>query len=259
MSRRKVILFLLVAAATFAAMMYQGKRGYVPSHNPVGSLLNHSSSALHTVKETIMNPFRKLMIRTEENRRLKKQVDELLLERARHQEILLENARLRDLLKLKETQRNVITSARIVARGVNFWTHSLLIDKGGRDNISKDSTAITPKGLAGKTFNVSDSFSNILLLTDINFSAAVRLQESRKEGVISGTGSSKVMLEYIPAEEEVKTGDIVVTSGLDLLFPAGIPVGYVSRVDKQGGGQFQSIEVIPFVDTARLEEVLIIR
>ena len=152
-----------------------------------------------------------------------------------------------------------IGAARIISRGANYWSHTLVIDKGFDSGMVKDSTAITPKGLAGKISNVSRSYSNLLLVTDINFSVSVRLQESRKEGVLSGTGTAKTVLKYIPPEEEIKTGEVVITSGLDRLFPPGIPVGYVSKVDRQGTGHFQYIEVIPFVDNARIEEVLLVK
>jgi rod shape-determining protein MreC len=66
-------------------------------------------------------------------------------------------------------------------------------------------------------------------------------------------------LKYIPYDEEVTVGDIVITSGLDALFPKGIPVGYVSRVDKKSTGLFQYIEVLPFVDTTKIEEIAIIK
>lgn len=121
-------------------------------------------------------------------------------------------------------------------------------------------TAITPKGLAGKVASAADSFAYLLLLNDINFSASVRLQGSRAEGVLSGTGSRSCILKYVPFEETVKTGDIVITSGLDMLFPPGIPVGYVTKVDsKTGGGYFQYIEVLPFQDTTKIEEVAIVK
>ena len=147
----------------------------------------------------------------------------------------------------------------MLSRGTDQWSHTLVLDKGEKDGVSKDMSAITPKGFAGKIFNVTESYSNLLLLTDINFSAAVRLQESRKEGIVSGTGTRKLVLKYIPYEEEVKVGDIIITSGLDQLFPPGIPVGFISRIDKQGTGHFQDIEVTPYVDDSKMEEVLIIK
>jgi rod shape-determining protein MreC len=111
----------------------------------------------------------------------------------------------------------------------------------------------------GKIVAVSASSSSLLLLTDLNFSVAVRLQESRREGILSGTGLRKCQLKYIPQEEVVKLGVAVITSGLDSLFPEGIPVGYISKVNKKGTALFQDIEVTPFADDTKVEEVAIIR
>jgi rod shape-determining protein MreC len=259
MFRKKAILFLIIVIVLFSFMTYQSRKGYSLMDNPASILLNGASSAITAVLNVVKHPFQMIAVRDEDNRSLQKKVDELMLERMRYQEALLENKRLKDLLKLKETHKDSVAAAKIIGRGTSHWTHTFILDKGLQNGITKDSTAITPKGLAGKISNVSDSFSSLLLLTDINFAAAVRLQESRKEGVLSGTGTNKTVLKYMPAEHEVKEGDIVVTSGLDLLFPPGIPAGYVSKVNKQGAGQFQYIEVIPFVDTASIEEVLIIK
>jgi rod shape-determining protein MreC len=259
MFRKKAILFLVIVIVLFSFMTYQSRKGYSLMDNPATFLLNGASSAITSVLDAVKRPFQMIAVRDEDNRSLQKRVDELMLERTRYQQALLENKRLKDLLKLKENHKDTVAAAKIIGRGISHWTHTFILDKGLQDGITKDSTAITPKGLAGKIFNVSDAFSSILLLTDINFAAAVRLQESRKEGILSGTGTNKTVLKYMPPELEVKEGDIVVTSGLDQLFPADIPAGYVSKVNRQGTGQFQYIEVIPFVDNTSIEEVLIIK
>jgi len=259
MLRKKAILFLILVIVLFSFMTYQSKKGYSLMDNPASFLLNRAASAITSALDAVKRPFQMIAVRDEDNRSLQKKVDELMLEQMRYQEALLENKRLRDLLKLKENHKNTVATAKIIGRGTSPWTHTFILDKGLKDGITKDATAITPKGLAGKIFNVSDSFSSVLLLTDINFSAAVRLLESRKEGILSGTGTGKTVLKYMPPEHEVKEGDIVVTSGLDLLFPPGLPAGSVSKVKRQGAGQFQYIEVIPFVDNASIEEVLIIK
>jgi rod shape-determining protein MreC len=259
MLRKKAIFFLFIVLVLFSFMTYQSRKGYSLVDNPASFLLNGASSIITSVFDAFKRPFQMIAVRDEDNRSLQKRVDELMLERMRYQEALSENKRLKDLLKLKENHRDSVAAAKIIGRGTSHWTHTFILDKGLKDGITKDSTAITPKGLAGKIFNVSGSFSSVLLLTDINFAVAVRLQESRKEGILSGTGTGKTVLKYMPPEHEVKEGDIVVTSGLDMLFPSGIPVGYVSKVNRQGTGQFQYIEVIPFVDNTGIEEVLTIK
>ena len=259
MLKKRTILFLLVVVILFSVMTYQGRKGHSLTSSPMAWLINSLSSALTSTTAAITRPFKEIALRNEENRLLRTQIDELLLERTRYQNAFFENKRLRDLLKLRDTWKETITAARIIGRGTNYWSHTFIINKGIQDGIIKDAVAITPKGLAGKIFNVSQSYASLLLVTDINFAASVRIQESRKEGVLSGTGTTKTVLKYIPPEEEIKTGEVVITSGLDRLFPPGIPVGYVSKVDRQSTGYFQHIEVTPFADNARIEEVLIIK
>jgi rod shape-determining protein MreC len=200
-----------------------------------------------------------MLIREEENIRLKEELSRVLRERQEYREVFLENERLRELLALKEKEHDYVTSARIIARSTDQWSNTVILDKGLADGVMKDMIAVTEKGLVGKISGSSHSYSYLLLLADINFSAAARLQESRTEGVISGTGFRKCQLKYIPDEEEVKKGNIVITSGLDSFFPEGIPVGYVSKVDKRAFGFFQDIEVRPFVDDTKIEIVAIIK
>ena len=259
MFKKRTILFLFVMVVLFSVMTYQSRKGYSVVGGFPASALHGISSLLTSITSGIKRPFVEISIRNEENRALRRQVNELLLEKMKYQEVLSENKRIKELLQLRDTQKTVIGAARIISRGTNYWSHTFVIDKGLDDGIAKDSTAITPKGLAGKIYNVSTAYANLLMVTDINFSASVRLQESRTEGVLSGTGTTSSVLKYIPPEKDVKPGEIVITSGLDRLFPSGIPVGYVSKVDRQGSGHFQYIEVMPFVDRSRIEEVLIIK
>jgi rod shape-determining protein MreC len=259
MQKKTSLLLLLVLIISFILMTYQGRKGHLFIGNFTGDLLNASHALVKSVAESVSAPFKMIMLRDEDNKMLRKNIDELLLERTKYQEALLENRRMHELLKLRESGQQNIAAARVISRGIDQWSHTLVLDKGQKDGVLKDMSAITPKGFAGKIFNVTDSYSKLLLLTDINFSAAVRIQESRKEGIVSGTGTRKVALKYIPYEEEIKIGDIVITSGLDQLFPPGIPVGFISKIDKQGTGHFQVIEVTPYVDDSKVEEVLIIK
>ncbi len=259
MPKKNVLLFLLVLSISLTLMTYQSKKGRLFTDNFLDNVLNASHALTKSVSDAVASPFAKLALRDEDNALLRKRIDELLLERSKYQEAVLENKRLKELLKLIESRQQYIAAARVLSRGTDQWSQTLVLDKGQKDGVSKDMSAITPKGLAGKVFDVTGSYSKLLLLTDINFSAAVRLQESRKEGIISGTGTRTVILKYIPYEDEVKVGDIVITSGLDQLFPPGVPVGFISKIDKQGTGYFQYIEVTPYVDDSKMEEVLIIK
>lgn len=224
--------------------------------------LSNIFSALHDIKTSLIDytysPFKKFAIMKKENEDLKAEVSRLLQLEQKYLEAIQENKSLKGLLSIKERDSTYITSAHVICRNLGQWDNILILDKGLSDGIKKDMIAITERGLVGKISSVTNSYSNLLLVTDINFSVSVRLQESRADGILSGTGFRKCKLKYIPSEIEVKEGENVITSGLDRLFPSGIPVGYVSKVNKYVG-LFQEIEVIPFIDNRRLEFVAIVK
>lgn len=258
MPKKRLLLFLFIIIS-LSLMTYQSNRGPLITLKFLNNALYSFHSIKNSVKDSITSPFRRMFLREEENIRLKAELTRILKDQQGYREAILENKRLKEILSLKEREHRYITTAHVISRGTDRWANTLVIDKGLRDGITKDMIAITHKGLVGKISGVYDSHSSLLLLTDINFSAGIRLQESRTEGVISGTGFRKCQLKYIPYEEEVKKGDIVITSGLDSLFPEGIPVGYVSKVNKKDIGLFQDIEILPFVDNLKIEEVVIIK
>ena len=257
MPKKRLLLFLFIILS-LGLMTYQGKNEHLMPLRFLNNTLIHFHSIVNSVRDTATSPFKKMFIREEENTRLKTELRRLLEEQQKYQETLLENRRLNELLSLKEREHGYVTTARVVSRGADQWSNTFVLDKGYSDGVTKDMTAITSKGLVGKIIQVSTSSSSLLLLTDLNFSAAVRLQESRREGILAGSGLRRCKLEYIPPDEEVKQGVAVITSGLDSLFPQGLPVGYVSKVEKKGTGLFQNIEVTPFQDNAEVEEVAII-
>jgi rod shape-determining protein MreC len=256
---KKTLLLFLFIITSLSLMTYQSNREPLLPLKFLNNALNWFHDIKHSVKDSITSPFKRIFLKEEENIRLKKDLNNLLKERQKYREAFLENKRLRELLSLKEKEPRYVTAARVIARGIDQWSNTLVLDKGLSDGVTKDMIAITQRGLVGKISSVSDSYSTLLLLTDINFSSAARLQESRIEGILSGTGFRKCLLKYITYEEKAEKGNTVITSGLDSLFPKGIPIGYISKVNKKSTGLFQDIEVFPFEDTTKIEELVIIK
>jgi rod shape-determining protein MreC len=258
MPKKRLLLFFFIILS-LGLMTYQSKKEHLMPLRFLNNVLTNLHGVVNSVRDTATSPFKRMSIREEENTRLKAELRRFLEEKQKYQETLFENKRLKELLSLKERAYGYVTTARVVARGPDQWSNTFILDKGYSDGITKDMTAMTPKGLVGKIVGVSTSSSSLLLLTDLNFSVAVRLQENRREGILSGTGLRKCQLKYMPLDEEIKVGVAVITSGLDSLFPQGVPVGYVSKVDKKGTGLFQNIEITPFEDNTEVEEVVIIK
>lgn len=257
MFKKKLLLFLFIIL-TIGLMTYQSRTKHFLPFQFLNTPLIRFQAFLSSLKDSVKAPFKVMLLREEENSRLKAELDKLLKEKQKYEEAFLENRRLKQLLSLKEKEQRYVAAARVIARGFDQWSNTFVLDKGLSAGIQEDMTAITTKGLVGKISEVSNSYSYLLLLTDINFSVAVRLQEGRTEGIISGTGLRKCQLKYIPYDEEVKVGDVLITSGLDSLFPKGIPVGYVSKVNKKGSSLFKNIEVTPLADNRTIEEVIIL-
>lgn len=259
MSIRRLFPFFLLLVISLTLMTYQSNKGAIAPFRFLSDPVNHINYAVHFLSVSITEPFKKLAVRDQENRRLGEEVNKLHLEQQGYREIFLENQRLREILSLKEREKGYVATARIISRGLDPWSNTLVIEKGKRDRVARDMTVMTPLGLVGKVSAEGDSHSYVILITDINFSAAVKIQETRKEAILSGTGAGRCILKYVPEEETVREGDVVITSGFDDLFPPGIIVGYVSRVVKKGAGIFQQVEVTPSQDLTKLDEVLLVK
>lgn len=257
MPKKRLLLFLFIVI-TLGLMTYESNVAHFLPLKFLNNTLNNFLYVKDSITNFIASPFKKMFIREEENRRLKEEISRLLKEQERYQDALQENKQLREILNIKGREQKYITAACVIGKSVDQWSNILILDKGSLDMVKKDMIVITEKGLVGKIIEVYESYSSLLLLTDINFSAASRLQENRTEGIISGTGFKTCKLKYISAEEEIKEGDIVKTSGLDDFYPPGIPIGFVSKVKKKETDIFQDIEVIPFVDSTKVEFVAIV-
>lgn len=252
--KRLLIVAVLVLAAFVLIPVSRNKDGIPPALKP----LSYPYDTLSSIISSLSGGISGIMNAAEQNRRLKAELQGTLPERQRYGEIIKENQRLHELLSLKQQVQGGGIAAHVVGRGYDKFINTLVIDKGSNEGINKDMTAITPHGLAGKVYAVRKDYSDIMLLRDPNFSVAVRLQESRHEGVLTGTGQRYCILKYVPTENPVKEGEIVITSGLDGIFPQGLPVGRVTKVRTEGVEFFQYIEVVPFQASGKIEEVLVV-
>jgi rod shape-determining protein MreC len=259
MSLKRFFPLFLLVILSFTLMTYQSNRGIIAPFRFISPSINQVNAWFHSLSFSLQEPFRRIMLRDEENRQLKEEIGRLQLQQQRYREEFFENQRLREILSLKEKERRYVATARIISKGWDRWANTLIIDKGKDQGIATDMAVITPAGLIGKVSLVSDHYAYVLLITDINFSAAVKIQETRKEAILSGTGSGSCILKYIPQEEPLKEGIVVVTSGFDDLFPPEILVGLISRVSRKSSGIFQQVEVRPFQEMTKLDEVVVIK
>ena len=117
---------------------------------------------------------------------------------------------------------------------------------------------VIPEGITGLITEVSPSYSKVLLIIDQNSAVDALGQSTRARGIISGDPEGKCAFNYVLRKHDIQIGEIVVSSGLDGVFPKGLRIGAVSEVLKPSAGIFQKVVVTPFVDFEKLEEVLVI-
>jgi rod shape-determining protein MreC len=195
----------------------------------------------------------------EENKDLKRVLSALREENSRLREALLTEERLAKLHAWQSRVSYASQVAQVYARGPSSWFNTVLINKGEKDGVAKDMPVVTSEGVVGRVIEVSPSMAKVLLITDSNSAVDVIVQRSRAQGILEGKIDEICILKYVQKNDEVQDRDTVITSGLGGIFPKGLVVGTVTKVDRKRPGIFQYVEVTPTVDLSKLEEVLVLR
>jgi rod shape-determining protein MreC len=163
---------------------------------------------------------------------------------------------LRQLLDLRQRAELETTAAEIIAASASPEFRTMTIDKGSSDGLKPDMAVIAPAGVVGRVILPSSRAAKVQMLIDRNAAAGALIERTRAQGVIVGQGDT-LRMEYVPGTADVQEGDLVVTSGIDGIYPKGFTVGTVESVDR-GPGTYHVIGVRPAVDFSRLEEVLVV-
>jgi rod shape-determining protein MreC len=194
----------------------------------------------------------------EENDALKKALDKSFEKNVRYREITLSNSRLRSLLNFEKTMTDPVLSAEVIGKDPSPWFKTVLIDKGKHDGVERGMAVVVPKGIAGQITEVSSHYSKVLLIIDPNSAVDALVQSDRARGIIKGDAAGELSFKYVLRKHDIAIGELVVSSGLDGVFPKGLAVGQVSGVFKPKAGIFQEVTVTPYVDFEKLEEVLVV-
>ncbi len=193
-----------------------------------------------------------------ENERLKQEVDRLRLESSITNELLVENERLRDLLGFKQLHPSSSITAEVVGKESSPSSRTITINRGADDGLMKDMPVVAAAGVVGKVQTVLPGTAKILLLTDPGSTLAVRVQRNREEGLLEGK-LDLCALKFVSYYADIQEGDLLITSGLDGIYPKGLPVATVVKVSKHEANAFQTIIARPAVELSRLEEALVLR
>lgn len=194
----------------------------------------------------------------EENERLRKELWRARAMENAYRETSLANERLKQLLSVAKDASPPMIAAQVVGKDPSPWFQTIMVDKGLSDGIKKGWPVINPQGIVGLVIEVTGHYAKVMLITDPNSAVDAVIQESRARGIIKGGTIGYCLFEYVLRKHNVAVGDRVVSSGMDGVFPKGLPVGKITTIVKRQAGIFQELTVTPYVDFERLEEVLIV-
>lgn len=197
----------------------------------------------------------------EENERLQREIEALRASHTLQEELRQENERLRRLLQFAQSKKMRPLVGRVLAIQPSAYFHTLIVGCGQAEGVRPRMVAVTDRGLVGLVYTVTRHTAHVLLITDPNASVGARIQraESRAVGVCRGRGEEYLVLTFLSKDADVRPGDVVITSGLGGVYPAGIPIGTVEQVIEQKHAGMREARVKPFVNVMQIEEVLLTR
>jgi len=164
---------------------------------------------------------------------------------------------LRALLGLRARTAWRTAAAELVAGSASPDYRSIVLDKGQGDGVQPNMAVINAAGVVGRVVVVARGTSVVQLVIDRNAAAACVTERSGAQGIVLGNGDGSLRMEYLSATAEVERGDTVITAGTDRVYPKGLLLGVVERVDRAGPA-FRAVIVRPAVDFSKLASVLVL-
>ena len=195
-----------------------------------------------------------------QNDQYREEIDRLQAEIVRLRELEVENRDLRNLLGLKQRSgTGELLPVLVIARDPSPYVQSITIDRGEEDGLRDGMPIITWRGVVGRVSRVGPTSSKVLLVTDTSSSISGRVQssESRVTGILRGRPEGGLVMQHIPQEESVQTGDTVITSDLGGVMPEGLVVGQIVQVRRKDVDVFQEALIEPAADMKQLERLYV--
>ena len=259
---RNVSVLAAVLLAQFVLLGYQVKRQddvrllrvwTVGAISPIQKGLNLATSGVvNTWRDYIW-----LVGARHQNEQLRGQVSRLKLENQQFRRALARFDREDDLAAYRRQIESETVTAQVIGHGSNPNSKEIFLDKGTDDGVLAGMPVITPEGIAGRVRAAYGGASLVRLVHDVEAGVGVLLGRSRARGVMKGNGEPReCRVDYIRDDVDVAVGELIYTSGDDRVYPKGLPVGKVTRVE--AGSEFQRIHVAPAARLDRLDEVLVV-
>lgn len=268
--RRYVLLLLVLTAVTLITLDARGGRS-----GPLGALGRGAHTLVSPVERGVSAGVRPISDwwsgvvdagdLKRKNRDLERRVSDLEGQKNAADHALTENEMFKKLLQLPILSDVPKVAARVVNRDPGNFESTLTIDKGTEAGIARDMPVLAGEGLLGKVIEVWRGGAKVRVLVDSDSAVGVQTEQhpghDSTTGIAQGrAGSRDIVVEDFDAEKPVKVGDRIVTSGLEnSVFPYGLPVGRVVKVDQLAGGLGTRVRIRPYVDFDGVAYVLVLK
>lgn len=266
--KNKLAVTIVVLSVTFLAVIFISiNKNSNSLSSGVGSVVTPLQKIIYTVNDKFkgaLDFFANFSRVKKENEELKSKNAELENKLVEYNSMKDENQRMREILKFSEANKEYdYVGCNIIGYSGSNFTSGYIIDKGTSDGIEKEMVVITPEGLVGKVTKAANNYSIVQSIINENIAVAV-MDESTKEttGVLKGLNDSKnkslTKIYNLPIDSKVKEGDVILTSGLGMIYPKGVRVGKVISVETDNVKVMKNAVVEPYVDFNKLEELYVI-
>ena len=268
MNPKRVALFLVAGLFLYLALYTWNLRTGLLTRlstysglDSVGLVLRPGSAAGHAAGGFVER-YLALVGLKQENDALRDEIKSLRLENMTLRERAEATARVEKLLGFPEPPDWRREGARVIAHriGPTAILETILVDRGKLSGAQEDTPVLCTEGVVGRIYRAGFSVATVLLLTDPSSRVAVVGSDNRAAGVIYGMGAGEqLIVKYVGLKSNIEQGEILVTSGMDGVFPKGLPVARVSAVRREEGTLFMDVQAEPLVDISHLEEVLLLK
>lgn len=259
---RPFVVCCLVSLLLLTFYVREGETGVIHSIrsgvNTFATPVRMVGAVVATPFNAIGNVFTNLSAPQETLSELQKKNEELTSELAQLTEAQKTAERLESLLGLQSTYNLQSTAARIIGSTGDAWSQTVTIDKGSANGFEIGMPVCNSGGVIGQIIEVSAATSTVRLINDENSGVSAMVQSTRAQGMLQGQPDGTLMLSYVPADADVKVGDVIITSGLGGRFPKGLPLGTVSSVSRAANATYYTIVVRAISTAESNEEVLVI-
>lgn len=198
------------------------------------------------------------------HRVLQKERDALVAEQGRLRAALdaaadleRENAELRGLLQLERLPEHRGVAASLLYQGHDWFAQRVTLDRGARTGLHAGLAVIDSSGLIGQVIRVYPRSSEVMLVSNSGQLTPVYIERTGQRGLAAGSGQGRMELRYMPVHTDIRTGDRLLTSGIDRVYPPGIPVARVLRVTQPSAGPYLRVECAPLAGIDRTRTVLV--